>query len=131
MGARIMLALTFAGIALAGCSKSATVTGEADKKLTLKEPASVTLERGGMAKAEINITRHDLAGEVSISFSGLPKGVEVVDSANNIVGDQGTYTLRASDSADLVEKSVAHVKATGAGPIAVSQPITITVKAKK
>jgi hypothetical protein len=131
MSPRILLPLTIAALAFAGCEKSATVTGDASEKLTLKEPSAVTIERGGMAKADVDITRHGVTGEVSVAFSNLPKGVDVVDPGNKIVGDHATYTLRASDSADLVEKSVGRVTASAAGGIAVSQPINVTVKEKK
>ena len=128
MSPKSVLAFAFAALALGGCEKSATVTGDANEKLTLKQPAAVTVERGGTARTEIEIKRNGVTGEVAVSFSNLPKGVEVVDAANKIVGDRATYTLRASDSADLVEKSAARVTASAAGGIAVSQSIDVTVK---
>lgn len=128
---RWMLAVAVACLAVAGCSKSATVEGEGGTKLTLTKPSSVTLERGAMAKTDLTIKRKDLPGEVTIKFTNLPKGVEVVDAGNNIVGDKGTYTLRASDTADLVENSVAQVTATGQGGISVSESMNVTVKEKK
>ncbi len=117
-------------LASAGCQKSSTVTGASGAQLTLQAPAGVSLVRGGTATTELHIERHLLTGEVSINFADLPQGVEVVDSGTKIVGDRGTYTLRATDSAALVEKSVARVTASGAGGIAITQPISITVKPK-
>lgn len=70
-------------------------------------------------------------GAVKVAVSQLPKGVDAVDSSNKIAGDRATYTLRASDSADLVEKSVAQVTASSSSAISVSQPIDVTVKEKK
>ena len=124
-------ALAIASLALAGCAKDATVEGKTHEKLTLKDPSDVTIERGGTAKIDIDITRKDLQGDVAISFSKLPAGVDVVDVSNKIVGEEGTYTLRASPTADLVEKSVATVTATGPGGIAVTQSFDVTVKDKK
>ena len=124
-------ALAIASLALAGCTKDATVEGRSNDKLTLEKPSDVTLERGGMSKVDIDIKRKDLAGDVAVSFSKLPAGVDVVDASNKIVGDEGTYTLRASATADLVEKSVATVTATGAGGLAVTQSFNVTVKDKK
>jgi len=121
--------LSFAAVSLAGCSESASVQNKAGGKLTLVEPAAVVLHRGGMAKAEIKIRRDDLAGDVKISFAKLPQGVDVVDSDSRIIGDQGSYTLRASDTADLVEKHAAEVTASGGpGSVAVSEPLTISVR---
>lgn len=120
-----------AGWVLPGCNKGATVMGATGSELTLQPPSSFTIERGGTATAEIRITRKALAGEVSIAFSDLPSGVEVVDSTSRIVGETGVYTFRASDTATLVERSAARVTASGAGNISVSQPLAITVKSKR
>lgn len=126
-------ALAIASLALAGCAKDATVEGKGHEKLSLDDPSDVTIERGGTAKIDIDISRKDLAGDVAISFSKLPAGVDVVDASNKIVGTgtEATYTLRASPTADLVEKSVATVTATGPGGIAVTQSFDVTVKDKK
>ena len=88
--------------------------------------------RGGMTKAEIKIARQGLPGEVTIRFTNLPKGVDVVEADSKIVGDMGAYTLRASDTADLVENFAADVTASAQpGNIAVSQTINISVTEKK
>ena len=123
--------LAICALALAACGKSATVSGEAGQKLTLTKPSSVTLVRGGMAKADVKIKRNNLAGDVTVRFTNLPAGVDVVDAENKIVGEEAAYTLRASDTAALVENSEATVTATGTDKMAVSQPISITVKEKK
>ncbi len=126
----MLIVATFAAFLAAGCSKSASVTGESQEKLSLVKPAAVTVHRGGMSKADIQIKRTDLAGDVAIQFKNLPKGVEVVESDNRIVGEKGTYTLRASDTADLVENYASEVTATsGPGNLSVSQVINVSVKA--
>jgi len=124
-------AVTLSILALAACGKSATVSGEGGQKLTLSKPGAVTLVRGGMAKADIKIKRNNLTGDVSVKFTNLPAGVDVVDPENKIVGEEAAYTLRASDTAALVENSEAQVTATGADKMAVTQPIAVTVKEKK
>lgn len=126
----LLSALALGVLAVAGCSKPASVQGEGDRKLSLDKPGSMTIERGGLAKAEIKIRRQDIAGEVAIAFTNLPKGVEVVESGKRIVGDEGSYTFRASETADLVENHVADVTASAnPGNIAVAQPFTISVTA--
>ncbi len=129
---RLAVAIAAFGLFFAaGCSKSASVDGARGDTLTLVKPAAVTLERGGMSKAAIKIQRKDLTGDVAIRFTHLPKGVDVVESDNRIVGDEGSYTLRAGDDADLVENHSAEVTATAStGGISVSQPILINVKSK-
>jgi ABC-type glycerol-3-phosphate transport system substrate-binding protein len=127
----MLLVVTLAALVLAGCAKSASVEGDGTGKLTLVKPAAVTVHRGGLSKSEIKIDRKDLAGDVTIQFTKLPRGVDIVENDNKIVGDQGTYTLRASDAADLVENSVADVTASaGPGKISVTQQISISVKPK-
>jgi hypothetical protein len=127
----MFLVAALAAFALAGCAKSASVEGAANAKLTLVKPSAVTVHRGGMAKADIQIKRQDLPGDVTIRFTNLPKGVEIVESDSKIVGDKGSYTLRAGDAADLVENFSADVTATaGPGNISVSEPINISVKEK-
>jgi hypothetical protein len=126
-----ILALT-AALLLAACSKgpssSASVVSEAGKKLTLTHPKAVMLVRGGTAKTDLTIARVDTPGDVTIQFTKLPKGVEIVDAGNKILGTSGTYTLKAGDSADLVENYVANVTATAADGYAVTEPIEITVR---
>ena len=128
---QMLLVVSIAAFALAGCAKSASVEGPGTGKLTLTKPAAVTLHRGGMAKADVTIARKDLAGEVTIKFTNLPKGVDVVDGDAKIVGDKGSYTLRAGETADLVENFSANVTASaGPGNISVSEPMNISVKTK-
>ena len=125
-----LFAWTFVAL-LAGCGKTVAVEGQSGAKLSLNKPGSVTLHRGDMSKLDINIERKNLTGDVTVRFDKLPKGVDVVDASNQLAGDKATYTLRASDSADLVENYAAEVTATGPGGIAVTQPVTISVKEKR
>jgi hypothetical protein len=113
-----------------GCGekKTASVPGEPDAKLTLKKPSSVTLRRGEMEKIDISISRDNFPGEVAIRFDELPAGVDVVDADNRITGDKGTFTLRASEMAALVEKHACRVTATGQRGVSVSESFDLTVK---
>jgi hypothetical protein len=132
MKAKLCLALAAAAL-LAGCAKSATTTipAEPERKLTLEQPAKMTLEQGGMAKADIKLKRQACPGDVSVRFDKLPKGVEVVDADQKIPGDKAAFTFRAADGADLVANHVAEITAAGPGGIAVTEPFEITVTAKK
>ena len=129
-----MRSMTLAVIAVAallvGCQKSATVQGEGARKLTLAKPAAVTIERGGTVKTDVQIKRTDLAGEVSVRFDKLPNGVTAVDDGTKIAGDAGTYTLKASDAADLVTNHSAQVTVTGPGGLSASEALEITVRDK-
>jgi hypothetical protein len=121
---------------LCGCGKPATTTvsgasGEPERKLTLEQPAKMTLEQGGMAKADIKLKRQACPGDVSVRFDKLPKGVEVLDADQKIPGDSAAFTLKAGDGADLVANYVAEVTAAGPGGLVVTEPFEITVTAKK
>lgn len=132
MKAKYVLALAAAALA-AGCRKAATTTipAQPERRLTLVQPSKLTLERGGMAKADIRIKRQDVPGDVSIRFDKLPKGVEVVDADQRIPGEAAAFTLRAGDGADLVANHVAQVTAAGPGGITVTESLEITVTEKK
>ncbi len=130
---------TFAGMALAcllvvaGCEpagdEQTTVEGEGGKKLTLVSPGDVTVARGGTAEVSIGIGRTKLKDKVSVEFTDLPGGVSVVNSDKNIVGDEATFRLQASDSADLVANHQAKVTARAdESDLAATQMFRITVQ---
>lgn len=121
-----------AALVLTACSPSASVEGPGSGKLTLYKPSAVSVHRGGMTKTDIRIARSGLQGDVAIRFSNLPAGVDVVESDNRIVGEAGTYTLRARDDAALVEGHSAEVTASaGPGNIAVTEAILVDVTARE
>ena len=120
----MMLALL---VAAAACGRGATVSGEQGGKMTLSRPRAVTVQRGGTAQADLALTRTNVPGDIKVTFADLPRGVEMSDTKNTIAGDGGAFTLRATDSADLVEHHVAQVTVTGSDGTAVTQPIEITV----
>jgi hypothetical protein len=126
-----ILAVAVLAALAAGCSKSATVEGPAGEKLKLSVPASVTVTQGEMAKVDVKLTRNNLPGPVSIRFSGLPAGVDVVDPDQTLPGDTGTFTLRAAPGAAIVEKNQATATATAADGIGVTQTFNVNVKEKR
>ena len=125
-----VVALTLLIAVWAGC-KSTTVEGTGGQKLTIEKPAAVALERGGMVKVTIKISRTNVVGPISVKFDQLSGGVEVVDSDQKILGDEAVYTLKASDSADLVANFVAHVTAKTDSGIGATEALDLTVKEKK
>ncbi len=117
-------------VALAAGCKSSTVENKRGGKLTLIKPGDVTIAQGETAEVKITIKRDNLEGPVSISFEKLPAGVTVADGDKKIVGEEGTYSLKAGESADLVSGHQAQVTAKGPGGIAVTEFLKIAVKAK-
>lgn len=116
---------------VAGCSPGSSVDGPSQGKLTLVRPTGISVARGGAVKTDILIARENLTGDVTIRFSNLPQGVEIVETDSRIVGERGTYTVRASNEAALVTNHSATVTATGGpGAMSVSEAINITVVEK-
>lgn len=118
-------------VSASACGKQATVSGEGGARLSLVKPPAVVLRRGEMAKTDIAIGRNGVTGNVALRFENLPAGVEVVEPGRELTGDKGTYTFRASDTADLVERHVASVTASGPDGVAVTQQFEVTVEDRK
>lgn len=129
----VVVGLALAALALAGCEKKTVVEGQGGAKLELDKPGNVTVTRGEMEKVKVKISRKNLPGDVAIRFEKLPKGIDVVEPDNRILGDgtEATYTLRAAADADLVENSAADVIATGPTDISARQTFNVSVKEKK
>jgi hypothetical protein len=135
---RNALAFTVIGLALAlalmGCDRdengddNSTAQGEHGNKITLEEPADVTIRRGGMADVELIISREGFDGEISVSFDDLPGGVSPVNADKNIVGDEATYRLQADEDAELLSNHQAKVTVTGPNDLGVAKQFRITVE---
>lgn len=112
---------------VAGCGKT-TVQGPEGKELTLFEPADQTLERGETNEIAIQIMRSDWDGPVRVEFTGLPKGVSVIDLRDlNPSESRIGFTLQAALDADLVSNSLVHVTAHGPDGMKATESFRITV----
>ena len=130
----ILALLTVALMALLvamGCESESEVRSPAGAKLTLEKPNDVTIERGGTADVDVRIGRENLAGEISVKFGDLPAGVTVVDADKKIVGNEGTYMLRAAADAALVANQQAKVTVTGPSGMGMAETFMITVKERE
>jgi hypothetical protein len=121
-----IITMILAAGAIACDRESGTVEGKGDTALTLTVPEDVSIQRGQMKKIDISIEREDLDGNVAIEFANLPEGVEVTDADKEIVGDEGSYTLKASQDADLVSGHEVMITAK-AGEVSIAQPMMIEV----
>jgi hypothetical protein len=104
--------------ALVGCGgEKKTASGQG--KLTLARPSDVVLVRGDSSKVKVHCTRGDLPGDVWIRFDDLPAGVSVVEKDDRLAREDGTFTLRASETAALVNRAPCKITATSErGPTA-------------
>jgi hypothetical protein len=125
-----MAVLSLVLMFIVGCDRKATVEGQQGKKLTLTKPSSVSIKQGEVADVKISIGRGTIKEPIVVTFEQLPQGVTVVDADKKIVGEEGTYVLKADNSAVLVSDHKAQVTAKGPDGLAVSQPLEINVKEK-
>lgn len=124
---------------LVGCSDSdgrvggvdkTTVDGSNGMRLTLHKPRNVTIERGEAESVGVNVERDNFDGEVTITISQLPAGVEAVDSPRTTRGNHEEVVLRASKDAALVRNHQALVTVEGPDGIRATESIEISINAK-
>ncbi|HKQ48092.1 MAG TPA: hypothetical protein VJZ71_08495 [Phycisphaerae bacterium] len=113
----------------AGCEKT-TVEGPAGKKLTLVKPMDSKIVRGSTEKVSVVVTRQNFDAPVTVRFSDLPNGVKVAEGANEIEGNERTFVLTATDTADLVKEHTAMVTVTGPDGMSATEQFKITVQEK-
>jgi len=125
-----VVALSASLALMSGCKQSTSQVG--DKKLTLTKPSNVSIHRGGTDDVTVRISREGFREKIKVSFSNLPKGVEVTTKDMDIGSDQtsGTFTFKASDDAELMTKE-ATVTTTGPDGLQASENFSVTVKEKK
>src|SRR5262249_11168545 len=126
---RAALCLIIPCIAVVGCEKT-TVEGPNAKKLTLVKPADQTIKRGDAEKVSITVKRTNFNEPVTVQFENLPKGVTVTDDGGKIEGNERTFVLNASDSADLVQNYAASVSVKGPDGMTATEQFRITVRQK-
>lgn len=67
-------------------------------------PPSIGIGRGSTGSATATVTRHDFAGTITVTVSGLPAGV-TADSLS-IPGNRGSVVLRVASTAELGPSSL-------------------------
>ena len=119
--------LALAGLAaLVGCSSDEAAGG---LKLSMLQVADQTLHRGETNKVALTVARSNFDAAIEVEFRNLPDGVEVVENGPIPAGDNvRSYTLVASDDADLVEDHRAEVVVKGPRSLETKQAFDITVK---
>jgi hypothetical protein len=114
-------------IAQSGCKKQeATDVGEDGDKLTLVRPNDMTLKQGAVGEIQIQTTRVNEEDQVTVFFSAMPQGVQIVNSDKVIVGDEAAYKVMVDESAALVENHEVTVTAR-AGTAEVEQMFRISI----
>ena len=122
---------------VAGCNNTTTTTAPAvttrgepvTKSLKLTAAKDQTIARGATDKVSIGVTRENFDEPITITLSGLPAGVEIVEKESTIrTGSSNLMlTLKASSDAALGEHSVT-ITADASGMPRNSQTFKLTVK---
>jgi hypothetical protein len=109
------------------------VQDEHGRKIVLVAPASQSLAQGETNRIVVAIARTGIDGPVRIKFDSLPSGVSIVESAPEIRADDSTatFTLHASNDAQVEKGHQATVTAIGPEGMSVSERFLVDVTASK
>ena len=105
-----------------------TVRGKNGEKLVLYKPSNMTLKRGDAESVTVRMHRENFNGDVRVSVSNLPSGVEAVDAPRSTSSDSIKIVFRARDRADLVQNQDVLVTAEGPEGIRATESIKLTVR---
>jgi hypothetical protein len=118
-------------LTVGGCAKT-TVTGPGGKKLTLTRPTDQTIRQGETDEVKIMINRDNFRDAVTVKFENLPKGVQVADADKKIGAEDSsaTFTLKADDTAEAVDKHKVNVVVEGPDGMKATESFNLTVRPK-
>lgn len=105
-----------------------TVRGKNGEVLVLYKPSNVSLRRGDAEPITVRMRREHFDGDVKVSVSNLPSGVEAVDAPRSTRGDSIRIVLRARDRADLVRNQEVLVSVEGPEGIRATESLSLTVR---
>jgi hypothetical protein len=112
-----------------GCNKQAEAGGRQGTMLALNDPSDQTITQGASNPISISVDRHGFADAVQVSFSNLPTGVRVQESAIPAGDSKRDFVLVAAPDAQIVNNHIVTVTARGSGA-APTQTFELTVKPK-
>jgi hypothetical protein len=107
------------------------VSASGAKKLTLTAKEAQTVARGSSDKVQLTINRDNFNDPVTVKFTGLPKGVEVVEKDMTFDASENmkTFTLQAGGDAALGDHNVT-ITAEAPGLSPNTQTFKLTIKEK-
>jgi hypothetical protein len=125
----VIAAALLALLTVPACTKQSEAAGRGGTMLALKDPSDQTITQGSTNDVSISVDRHGFADAVQISFSNLPTGIRVEETAIPAGESQKQFRLIAAPDAQIVNKQIVTVTAKGAGATP-TQTFELTVKAK-
>ncbi len=133
----ITLVLGLAMVSVVGCADRegrvggvdrTTVRGSDGERLTLVKPRNISIERGEAESIAVDLERNNLNGQVKITISQLPDGVEAVDTPRVTNGTHVELVLQAKPGAALVRNHQALVTAEGPDGIRATETLEISIE---
>src|SRR5262249_31232668 len=114
------------GASLSAC-ESTTVKGPGGAEFTATTPKSVTVRRGSSTPLEIAIERRNVSGDLKVSITQLPSGVDADRSSMSVATTGATIVLRARSDAALVRDQAVLVTVEDSNGRQAKQYVNLTV----
>jgi len=127
MKAHTLLTIAVAGLLATAACKQTTVRGPNDEAVTATAPSSLTIHRGDSIPLTVSLDRQKFEGPVTVSISQLPKGVETDHVTQTVDTSSATFSLKASNNADLVANQAVNVTVDAMDGRRLTQYVAITV----
>jgi hypothetical protein len=127
MRAHMLLTVAVAGLLGAAACKQTTVRGPEGEAVTATAPSSLTIHRGDSIPLTVALDREKFEGPVTVSISQLPKGVETDQVTQTVDTSSATFSLKASNNADLVANQAVNVTVDAMDGRRLTQYVALTV----
>jgi cytoskeletal protein RodZ len=127
MRAHTLLSVAVAALLTAAACHQTTVRGPNDEAVTASAPSSLTIHRGDSIPLKVSLDRDNYEGPVTVSISQLPKGVETDPSTQTVDTTSATFSLKASQDAELVANQAVNVTVDAMDGRRATQYVALTV----
>ena len=127
MRAHTLLPAVAAILFAAAACNSTTVRGPEGEAVTATAPSALTIHRGDSIPLKVALDRDKFEGPVTVSISQLPKGVETDHVTQTVDTSSATFSLKASNNADLVANQAVNVTVDAMDGRRLTQYVAITV----
>jgi hypothetical protein len=127
MKAHTLLPAVAACLLAAAACNSTTVRGPDGVAVTATAPNALTIHRGDSIPLTVDLDRDNFEGPVTVSLSQLPKGVETDQPTQTVDTESATFSLKASNDADLVANQAVELTVDAMDGRRLTQYVALTV----
>lgn len=122
----LLSSLAVALLAVSAC-RQVTVRGPDGQEVTATTPRAITIHRGETIPLTVGISRERFTGPVTVAITQLPKGVVADRSSQTVETPDATFSLVASNDADLVANQAVGVTVDAMDGRRATQFVALTV----